>query len=407
MNNPPQIQGYQFDQRLLVHPLAEIWRGRSFTGMEVVALVLSTAGAADPQVRERLGNSSRSAALSPGRQETPLWAANLNSDHPYAITQLIPGQSGAERLLDPLDGLLGNDEQSLDAVRSQLSQYGGTPPEQTHTAPELPSYGAQDAEQPAAERSVVQDTAAAVQPVGKVELAREYSRKLGSWVYVVVVLIVLIAFTITYSVGAAVGSAVKKEAAAPISDPVKPAALPTSVLLPGVSKVTTAAYIRTGGPGLVGQTYPSGTDVQVIKNLDLPFAFGWPRPPSVRELGESSTTLYRQVQTVGSVVNPTKSSSALIAKIAVRQCRDLAGCLGVRTAFDEDWTKAFRAPAPRTAKDARTWYSVSNTDPYTLVMTRAYSDAGRWWLVGVAVSAVPEEVPSAQGVFNDIWRQTN
>ena len=64
-------------------------------------------------------------------------------------------------------------------------------------------------------------------------------------------------------------------------------------------------------------------------------------------------------------------------------------------------------PAPRTAKDERTWYSVSNTTSYTLVMTRAYSNAGRWWLVGVAVNAVPDEQQSAQWVLNDIWRQTN
>ena len=31
-------------------------------------------------------------------------------ERPYAITQLVPGQTGAERLLDPLDGLFGNDE---------------------------------------------------------------------------------------------------------------------------------------------------------------------------------------------------------------------------------------------------------------------------------------------------------
>lgn len=407
MNNPPQIEGYQFDRRLLEHPLAEVWHGRSFTGMEVVALVLSTAGAADPQVRERLGHSSRGAALSPGKQETPLWAANLNSDLPYAITQLIPGQSGAERLLDPLDGLLGNDEQSMSAVRSQLAQYGGTPPEETPAATGIPSYAGTT--EPA-ERSAVQDaprTTEAAPPVGKVELAREYRRKLGPWVYAVVVLAVLIVFTITYSVGAAVGSAVKKQpAAAPISDPVKPAALPSSVLLPGLGKITTAEYKRTGGPGLVGESYSNGTDVQVVDHLDLPFAFGWPRPQEGKELGESSTTLFRQVQTVSAFGTASKSDN-LAARIAVRQCRDLASCLAVRTAFDEDWTKAFKAPAPRTAKDARTWYTVSNTEPYTLVMTRAYSDAGRWWLVGVAVTAVPAEIPSAQRVFNDIWHQTN
>ncbi|TDU89563.1 hypothetical protein EV138_3134 [Kribbella voronezhensis] len=397
MNNPPQIPGYQFDQRLLVHPLAEIWRGRSFTGMEVVALVLSTTGAADPQVRERLGRSSRGAALDPQQQETPLWAANLNSDLPYAITQLVPGQSGAERLLDPLDGLLGNDEQSLDAVRSQLAHYGATPPL------EPPAAGTTE------DRSTAPGTTDAAPPVGKVELAREYRRKLGPWVYAVVVLIVLIVFTVTYSVGAAVGSAVKDHPATePVVAPVQPSALPSHVLLPGLAKVASAPYVRPGaGPGLVGETYPSGSDVQVVNQLDLPFSFGWPRPPEVKLLGESSTTLYRRVQTEPLPDPNRRTAAPLVAQIAVRQCRDLAGCLSVRPAFDEDWTKAFKAPAPRTAKDAQTWYSVSNATPYTLVMTRAYSSAGRWWLVGVAVSSVPDEVPTAQMVFNDIWRQTN
>lgn len=66
MNPAPQIPGYDLGQRLLQHPLAEIWRGRSRTGLEVVAIVLSDAGAADPQVRERLDHASRGAALEPG-----------------------------------------------------------------------------------------------------------------------------------------------------------------------------------------------------------------------------------------------------------------------------------------------------------------------------------------------------
>src|SRR6266540_546727 len=141
MNTTPEIPGYQFDQRLLGHPLAELWRGRNFTGMEVVALVLSEAGSRDEVVRDRLARGGRGAALEPGRDESPLWAADFSSDRPYAITQLIPGQSGAERLIDPLDGLLGNDEESLQAVRAQLSQYGAMPPS---TAPSedaaFPSY---------------------------------------------------------------------------------------------------------------------------------------------------------------------------------------------------------------------------------------------------------------------------
>jgi hypothetical protein len=391
VNIPPQIQGYEFDQRLLEHPLAEIWHGRSFTGMEVIALVLSTTGARDPQIRERLGQASRGAALSPGHQETPLWAANFSTDLPYAITQLVPGQSGAERLLDPLDGLLGNDDESLAAVRSQLMHYGATQPQETAGTTEAPAAAP-----------------LAVPESGAAQLAREYSKKLGPWVYVGVVFIVLLAFTVTYSIGAAVGSAVKDEPAAePITAPMKPAALPTQVLLPGIAKVKTAPYSQPeGGPGLVGETYQGGSDVQVIDHADLPFAFGWPRPPEVRKVSGSSTTLYRQVQTEAPIQNSTASSS-LVARIAVRQCKDLAACLAGRTAFDQEWTKAFRAQAPGIAKNSQTWYGQSTTTPYTLVMTRAYSNAGRWWLVGVAVSSVPEEVPSAQQVFNDIWRETN
>ncbi len=383
MNNQPQIQGYQFDQLLLEHPLAEIWHGRSFTDMEVVGLFLSTAGAADPQVRERLGESSRGAALTPGDQETPLWAANFNSDRPYAITQLIPGQSGAERLLDPLDGLLGNDEQSLAAVRSRLTQYGAVPMPVDTAEPEKA-------------------------PAGKVELAREYRKKLGTWVYAVVVLVVLIVFTVAYSVGAAVGSAVKKDPSSePVAAPVKPAALPTQVLLPGVTKVTAAPHRQSDGtPGLVGETYPQGIDLQMVSGIDLPFSFGWPRPPETRKISDSSTTLYRLVQTEPSL-DKSNSGSDLVARIAVRQCRSLADCLANRAAFDQDWTKSFRAQTPRTAKDAHTWFTVSNTAPYTLTMTTAYSNAGRWWLVGASVTSTPEEVQSAQQVFNDIWHQTN
>jgi hypothetical protein len=239
-------------------------------------------------------------------------------------------------------------------------------------------------------------------------LAREYRRKLGPWAYAVVVLVVLIVFTVTYSIGAAVGSAVKDQPVAePVTEPVKPAALPSSVLLPGVAKVTTAAYIRPdSGPGLVGDTYTSGADVQVMDDIDLPFAFGWPRPPGAKELGDSSTTLYRQVQTAPPAQDPDRKPT-LLARIAVRQCQDLAKCLAGRAAFDQNWTSTFKVPAPQTAKDGRTWFTVSANDPYTLVMTRAYSNAGRWWLVGVTVTGVPGEEQSAQRVLNDIWRQTN
>ena len=216
MTSTPEISGYRFDQRLLDHPLAEIWHGRSFTGMEIVALFLSEAGAAGPQVRERLSRASRGAALEPDRHESPLWAANFSTPKPYAITQLLPGQSGAERLIDPLDGVLGNDEESLRAVRSQLTPYGAAPP----PSADLPWQAIQDAPQQPG-------------PVGKIDVARQYGRKMGRWVYVVVILAVLVVFSVTYSVGAAIGSAVKDPA--PTQGPapalVTPGALPTPGLL--------------------------------------------------------------------------------------------------------------------------------------------------------------------------------
>ncbi|TCN39901.1 hypothetical protein EV644_10311 [Kribbella orskensis] len=379
MNPTPQINGFELDQRLLGHPLAEIWRGRSFTGMEVVALVLSEAGSADPQVRDRLDLASRGAALRPGQQQTPLWAANLSTDRPYAITQLVPGQSGAERLLDSLDGLLGNDEESLAAVRSQLAQYGAVP---------LPP-----ADQPAA-----------AAPVNKIEMARQVRRKIGRWTYLVVVLIVLLVFTVLYSVGAAIGSAVKEQppVEGPAAAPVSPGPLPSPALLPGVLKAETAAYAPpVPAVGLVGGTYERGADVQVVGEVGLPFAFGWPRPPVTVDLGESSSVLYRRVLT-----EKTPTQSTLDARIAVHPCKDLAACLAERAAFDKDWTTAFKTPVPATAKDARTWVTVRNGSPYTLTMTHAYTSAGRSWLVGVTVTGLTGEEPAAQRVLNDIWRQT-
>lgn len=401
MNPTPQINGFELDQRLFGHPLAEIWRGRSFTGMEVVALVLSEAGSADPQVRDRLDLASRGAALRLGQQETPLWAANLSTERPYAITQLIPGQSGAERLLDPLDGLLGNDEESLAAVRSQLSKYGAAPLPPADQPAEVPSYAPtpETADQPRSET-----TATAAAPMNKIEMARQVRHKIGRWTYLVVILIVLLVFTVLYSVGAAIGSAVKEQppVEGPAAAPVSPGPLPSPALLPGVPKAETAGYAPpVPAVGLVGATYERGADVQVVGNLELPFAFGWPRPPITVDLGESSSMLYRRVLTEK---NPTQST--LDARIALHPCKDLAACLAERAAFDKEWTTAFKTPVPATAKDARTWVTVRNGAPYTLTMTHAYTSAGRSWLVGVTVTGLTGEEPAVQKVLNDIWRQT-
>jgi len=385
-NGVPDIPGYQFDQRLLQHPLAELWHGRNFTGMEVVALVLSESGARDATVRERLTRASRSAALEPGQLETPLWAANLTSARPYAITQLIPGQTGAERLIDPLDGILGNDDASLQAVRTQLSQYGAIPPN-------LPP--ADGTTMPPAR--------------SKIAVAREYRRKMGAWIYLVAAFVVLLVFTVTYSVGAAVGSSVKHEdttETAPAAA-VSPGAYPSPVMLPAIQRITTAPYKRPdGSAGVFGATYAAGADVQVISNAELPFAVGWPRPPQVDFLGESSSLVLRRLLTKSDYSSGGLKSS-FKADIALHPCVSLAQCLADRPSFDQQWTKIFKAPAPVTAKDSRTWIAVGNS-PYIVTMTRAFLSGGQWWLVGTAVGGGQHgEDADVQRIVNDVWRQTS
>ena len=409
-NSTPEIPGYQLDQRVLQHPLAELWHGRTFTGMEVIALVLSDAGARDATVLERLVRASRDAALVPGQHETPLWAANFNSDRPYAITQLIPGESGAERLIDPLDGILGNDNESLQAVRAQLSQYGAIAPSLPETErPAMPSYADQQTglrpdQQTEPQRDQPQ---AAPQPdQSKVEVARQ---KIGAWAYLVAALIVLLVFTITYSVGAAIGSSVKSDEPVEGAPPaaVSPEAFPTPVLLPAIEKITTAPYKRPdGSAGVFGATYAAGADLQVITNAELPFALGWPRPPQVIFLGESSTIVYRRVVTRSEYSNGGMTNS-IEARIALHPCASQAGCLTDRAAFDKEWTTTYKVPAPAAAKDARTWLTVQTRTPYAETMTRAFQSGGQWWLVGVAVTAPPDEEPDAQRIINDIWRQTS
>ncbi|MFG1820404.1 hypothetical protein ACGFIF_42070 [Kribbella sp. NPDC049174] len=395
MNSIPQIPGYQFDRQLLTHPLADLWRGRSFTGMEVVALVLSDAGSRDAVVRDRLVKAGRGAALEPGQEETPLWAANFSSDRPYAITQLIPGQSGAERLIDPLDGIIGNDAEALQTVRSQLSQYGAVPPNGDTQFPTYADQPQTDPHQP--------------KPQSKVEFAREYRHKIGGWIYLASVLGVLVAFSITYSIGSAIGSTVKDEPVEAVPAAVSPSPFLSPALLPGVERVTTAQYKQpTGSPGVIGAAYAAGADVQPIVFAGLPFPFGWPRPPEVSSLGESSSAIYSRVVTR---TDPGQPKGTLEARIALHPCQDLAGCLADRVAFDADWSKGFNAPAPTTAKDARTWVaeqkSEQKTRSYTLTMSHAFLSAGRWWLVGVVGTGATGEEQDVQRVVNDIWRQTS
>ncbi|TDW18425.1 hypothetical protein [Kribbella kalugense] len=399
-NSTPEIPGYQLDQRLLEHPLAELWHGRTFTGMEIIALVLSEDGVRDQTVVDRLAEASRATALVPGQQEAPLWAANFNSSRPYAITQLIPGQTGAERLIDPLDGIIGNDDASLRAIREQLSGYGAMPPT-LPIAADIPSYVDHPQQPPQATTE---------QPQSKIDVARQYSRKIGGWVYAVIAIVVLIVFSIAYSIGSAIGSAVKDDptdANGPAAPAVSPEPIPSAVLIPPVNRVTTAPYKRPdGSPGIFGAAYPAGADVQVVANAELPFAVGWPRPPQVDFLGESSQLILRRIVTA-TEYDPGGLKNAFKAQFALHPCVSLAQCLSDRPTFDQQWTKIYETTTPATAKDARTWLTVSPKAPYTITMTHAFLSGGQWWLVGAMVYGQPVEAPDIQRVVNDIWRQTS
>ncbi|TCC23199.1 hypothetical protein [Kribbella sindirgiensis] len=403
-NSTPEIPGYQFDQRILLHPLAEMWHGRTFTGTDVIALVLSEEGARNPTVVDRLTRASRGAALEPGRQETPLWAANFASGRPYAITQLVHGETGAERLVDPLDGVLGNDDESLEAVRNQLVGFGATPPvlvpgDNTQRG-SIPSY-VDRPEQPAPEQVEEQ------QAQTKIEIARQYRRKIGAWIYGVVAVAVLIVFSIAYSIGTAIGGSVKEEPAEAAPPPaVNPEPIASSVLIPPIHRVTTAPYKRSdGSPGVFGATYPAGADVQVVANAELPFAIGWPRPPQVDFLGESSQLILRRIVT-STEYDQGGLKNAFRAQLALHPCASLAKCLSDRTTFDQQWTQIYKTTAPAAAKDARTWLTVSTKAPYTITMTRAFQSGGQWWLVGAMVYGQPGEAADIQRLVNDIWRQT-
>ncbi len=77
----------------------------------------------------------------------------------------------------------------------------------------------------------------------------------------------------------------------------------------------------------------------MVTNADLPFAIGWPRPPALSSLGESSTIAYRRIQTdeksTGRKVTPD-------LRIALSACASLADCVQQRPAFDQEWTKIYK-----------------------------------------------------------------
>jgi len=128
-------------------------------------------------------------------------------------------------------------------------------------------------------------------------------------------------------------------------------------------KAETAAYAPpVPAVGLVGATYERGADVQVVQDLGLPFAFGWPRRPIMVDLGETSSVIYRRVLT-----EKNSTQSTLDARIAVHPCKDLAACLAERGAFDKEWTTAFKTDAcDREGRpdvgDGAEWFAVHADD---------------------------------------------
>lgn len=388
MTTAPTVSGYQLHEQLLEHPLAEIWRGRSVTGMEVVALVLSDSGAADPDVRQRLDQATRTAAFDSEQAETPLWAANLTATKPYAITQLVPGQTGAERLLDPLDGVFGNDQPGIEEVRRKLQSYGAAPIPPTTTAygppPGTPVYGAQ---------------AAAGKSVGD---------RLGWRVWGIAAVVAMVVFTIAYSIGDAVRDTSPKAAPSapiPVPDLVSPSALPSRVLLPGLPKYVNVRY-RTGVPpvSVVGPVFGPNEPTQTVDLMDLPFAFRWiDRGDFTRvKLAETSYAVNRRV-----IAGENPRDTPLDLWITLHPCPSLAACQAERPKFDPTWTKRLAAPAPATQKDPQTWYGEQKAPAYKLSMTRIGGSGKSWWLVGVVIEATPGSEANAQRILNDIRTQTS
>ena len=251
------------------------------------------------------------------------------------------------------------------------------------------------------------EPAAAGSPAGESTDLVGAARKPSGWVYGGVVVGVLVVFSALYAVGVAVGAAVKDDESVAGAPPalVSPGPLPASVLLPPILKIKTAAYTPPNAfAGLVGATYAPNADVQVVDYLGLPFAFGFPRPPEGNQNAdsESASMIYRRAQALNS-----RGEAILTVRIALHPCENLSKCLADRAAFDAEWTKAFKAPAPTTVKDSRTWFTQQSGSPYALTMSHAFASGGRWWLVGVAGTAIPDEVPAVQRVVNDIWRQTH
>lgn len=391
MNAAPQILGYVFGDQLLEHRLATVWRGRSLTGMDVVALVLTDAGAQDPEVRDRLARASRAAALTPAEGEAPLWAANLTTANPYAITQLAPGFSGAERLLDPLDGVIGNDQSAIAEVRARL-EGGSAPP------PPLQKREAIQTAEDFKDDRPVSPTGLPTSP-----------KALGWKLWAVPVVVPLAVFVVTYSVGASVNAAASDdeptEPRQPVPAAVEPGTLPSKVLLPGLPKAPQVS-LRNGLPPVS----VVGGNVRVDEaggpvDLGLPFAMHEPgRGWTTIRLEESSYAIYRRL-TYGE-----PPDSAADVWIAAHPCKDRAACLAGRQEFENRWTSRFKSKRPSTTLDSQTWFTESRSTAYEVSMTRAYRSTATngWWLIGVDASAdTTGTIAVAQAIVNDIRTQTS
>jgi hypothetical protein len=81
---------------------AEVYAGLEQNGTEVIVVLLSPLGAADQAVRTAFANAVTNSpyAIVPGR--TPLCAADLNAERPWAASHRYPGQTGAEWLMEYL-----------------------------------------------------------------------------------------------------------------------------------------------------------------------------------------------------------------------------------------------------------------------------------------------------------------
>ncbi|MGH3373019.1 MAG: hypothetical protein ACRDPR_23780, partial [Nocardioidaceae bacterium] len=236
-----------------------------------------------------------------------------------------------------------------------------------------------------------------------------FKQRAGWRFYPGVVLAYLFLFSLTYSVGGALNRS--DSDAAPTNTPtvpvaVTPTALPTPVVLPGITKLK-AARLQPGLPqvSVVGVAYENGADAQAVNDLGLPFAFRWPVEPGKIVLGESSYSIYRRV-----ITGEDPRAASLDAEIAVHPCKDLAACLAERPVFDQRWTERYKAPVPSTPKGAQTWYAeqqaAAGGKAYAVSMTRAFRSGDEWWLVGVVVTAKPGDEAAAQRVLNDIRTQT-